>query len=566
MRRTVLGAVVAALLGLIYSTPAWAVCDGGLTAVYPDQSMCVAGAVTLDSTLGITGALECDSSLGVDGAFRVGAAGASKFDVVAASGNTQIDGTCEVDGTLGADGNFRVGASGASLFDITAATGALQCDAGGEFDGALGVDGAFRVGASGASLFDVAAATGNTQIDGTLEVDGAAGVDGNLRVGAAGASSLLFTVASATLDIIKTKYTADAAIAISPAAGAATGNVDGLLVSMDNSGTGGTARSGGELSAIRVVPTTNASDSASAPYYGLLLDGATDSGGTSSIVGVRVDTGYDIGLQVASGTIDFVGADFDADGDATIKSLTVPTAKLTAAAAIAAAAAAAAADTSFAGVSVTLDNSGAGGTALTTGSGAGVEVTPTGNAGDGASGAYRSFMASTATDSGGAATFTAFEAGSGYDECLTCDSGTVEGLSLDPVAADTNYLSAMREFEATLTCTGGEVCDQADSPIQFGPTLPAGAMLHWCVIAVTTEFTSDTMPADAAVVALGIDGDTSGIHAGVTHAVARYDGVPVWTVASEVGPLASAQKVIATVTVDNVASGVLKVHCTYDVP
>jgi hypothetical protein len=165
----------------------------------------------------------------------------------------------------------------------------------------------------------------------------------------------------------------------------------------------------------------------------------------------------------------------------------------------------------------------------------------------------------------GAATATMSTAGAlATDGAITTDS-TVEGLTLDGATGVADITGAVRYVRARLTCTGGEVCDQADSPILFGPTLPQGAYLHWCMIDVTAVFTSDTMPADGAVLALGIVGDESGIHAGVTHAEAAYDGVPVWTVATAVGPLGAAAQLAATVTVDNVAAGVLDVICAYSV-
>jgi len=173
----------------------------------------VTGATTLASTLGVTGATELDSTLGVDGNLRVGA---DKFNVTAASGNTQIDGTLEVDGATGIDGNFRVGAGDQSKFTVTASNGnttvygtlgvslhtsvstlsasgntsvggtlgvtgattlasTLGVTGATELDSTLGVDGNFRVGVN---KFNVVAASGNTQIDGTLDVDG------NFEVGA----------------------------------------------------------------------------------------------------------------------------------------------------------------------------------------------------------------------------------------------------------------------------------------------------------------------------------------------------------------------------------------------
>ena len=134
-----------------------------------DGNLDLNGSVDISVNAVIHGTTELNSSLGVDGDFRVGAGQGNKFNVTAASGNTQIDGTLEVDGTTGIDGNFRVGASGASKFDVVAATGNTQIDGTLEVDGTAGIDGNLRVGAN---KFNVTAATGNTQIDGTLDVDG----------------------------------------------------------------------------------------------------------------------------------------------------------------------------------------------------------------------------------------------------------------------------------------------------------------------------------------------------------------------------------------------------------
>ena len=138
--------------------------------------------VDIDRNLNVDGTTELNSTLGVDGNFRVGSSNASKFDVAAATGNTQIDGTLEVDGTAGIDGDLRVGTD---KFNVTAASGNTQIDGTLEVDGTAGVDGNFRVGSSGGDKFNVTAASGNTQIDGTLNVDSTTTlngttIDGNL--------------------------------------------------------------------------------------------------------------------------------------------------------------------------------------------------------------------------------------------------------------------------------------------------------------------------------------------------------------------------------------------------
>ena len=126
----------------------------------------------------IDGQLEVDGTAGVDGNFRVGSAGASNFNILAATGNTQIDGTLNVDShtdlnssvtvdgvsefnsTVGVDGNFRVGSAGASKFDVVAASGNTQ------IDGTLNVD--------GTSNLDVVDIDGAVDMATTLQVDGVA--------------------------------------------------------------------------------------------------------------------------------------------------------------------------------------------------------------------------------------------------------------------------------------------------------------------------------------------------------------------------------------------------------
>ena len=106
----------------------------------------------------IDGQLEVDGTAGVDGNFRVGSAGASNFNILAATGNTQIDGTLNVDShtdlnssvtvdgvsefnsTVGVDGNFRVGSAGASKFDVVAASGNTQIVVGGIDAGSVETD------------------------------------------------------------------------------------------------------------------------------------------------------------------------------------------------------------------------------------------------------------------------------------------------------------------------------------------------------------------------------------------------------------------------------------------
>ena len=148
--------------------------DGATTlnATRIDGDLDLNGSVDVSTNAVIHGTTELNGTLGVDGNLRVGSANTSKFDVAAATGNTQIDGTLEVDGTTGIDGDLRVGSN---KFNVVAATGNTQIDGTLEVDGTGGIDGNFRVGNN---KFNVTATSGNTQIDGTLDVDG------NFEVGA----------------------------------------------------------------------------------------------------------------------------------------------------------------------------------------------------------------------------------------------------------------------------------------------------------------------------------------------------------------------------------------------
>jgi len=139
------------------------------------QDVTVNRDVDIDRNLNVDGTAELNSTLGVDGNFRVGSSNTSKFDVAAATGNTQIDGTLEVDGTAGIDGDLRVGTN---KFNVTASSGDTQIDGTLEVDGTAGVDGNFRVGSSGGDKFNVTAVDGNTQIDGTLNVDSTTTLNG----------------------------------------------------------------------------------------------------------------------------------------------------------------------------------------------------------------------------------------------------------------------------------------------------------------------------------------------------------------------------------------------------
>ena len=107
--------------------------------------------------------LVVEGTLDSDGDFEVGA---SKFNVVAASGNTQIDGTLDVDGAVTLDTNTTVGGT-LGVTGATTLSSTLAVTGVGSFSTAVGIDGDFDINTD---KFTVAASSGNTVIAGTLNV------------------------------------------------------------------------------------------------------------------------------------------------------------------------------------------------------------------------------------------------------------------------------------------------------------------------------------------------------------------------------------------------------------
>ena len=108
--------------------------------------------------------LVVEGTLDVDGNFEVGV---SKFNVVAASGNTQIDGTLDVDGIVTFDTNTTVGGNLTVNGTTTDLNTNLEVSGTGAFASAVGIDGNFDINTN---KFTVAASSGNTVIAGTLSI------------------------------------------------------------------------------------------------------------------------------------------------------------------------------------------------------------------------------------------------------------------------------------------------------------------------------------------------------------------------------------------------------------
>jgi hypothetical protein len=108
--------------------------------------------------------LVVEGTLDVDGNFKVGA---SKFNVIATSGNTQIDGTLDVDGNVTFDSNATVVGNLTVNGTTTDLNTNLEVSGTGAFTGAVGIDGNFDINTN---KFTVAASSGNTVIAGTLDI------------------------------------------------------------------------------------------------------------------------------------------------------------------------------------------------------------------------------------------------------------------------------------------------------------------------------------------------------------------------------------------------------------
>ena len=168
--------------------------SGGNLVIKSGTSIMLTGSgtnATFNNNLTVENNLEVDGTAGIDGNLRVGA---NKFNVDAATGDTQIDRNLEVDGTVGVDGNFRVGGSQYSnaTFKVdesngnTQVAGTFNVDStttlnGTTIDGDLDLNGSVNVAT-------------NAVIVGTVNIDGATDIDSTLNV-------LNGTTLQSTLDV-----------------------------------------------------------------------------------------------------------------------------------------------------------------------------------------------------------------------------------------------------------------------------------------------------------------------------------------------------------------------------
>ena len=128
------------------------------------------GKVTITATSGNT---EIAGTLGGNGDFRIGSAGADKFNVTASNGNTQIDGTLDV------DGNFEVGAT---KFNVTATSGDFVAKGTGRVDGHTDLNSSVTIDGI-TSITNTTQSSVSSATDGALIVAGGASIGKNLYVG-----------------------------------------------------------------------------------------------------------------------------------------------------------------------------------------------------------------------------------------------------------------------------------------------------------------------------------------------------------------------------------------------
>lgn len=597
MRRVCVGAVVAALVGLVYSAPAladntcppgqvlhtWVQSDGSQGACHAtDGDIYIESAdgtqrFLIDTSTGavtIDGAMEFDSTVGIDGNVRVGDSGASLATITAASGliHTESDITCGpvaaplVD--IGADGALRLGTAAAPKFTVSTA-GAVHQE-GGLTVGAvaaplasLAATGVLRLGTAAAPVFTVDA-SGNVAILNDLDLGVIAtpamhiDADGSQRWGLAAGPVATMSTAG--------EFACDGDVLIGP-----TG---ADLIHLDNDGS---ARGGLTGAPVWTLSATGAAHlegdvtvgPVAAPLVDIGIDGALRLGTAAApkmtvstagaahlegdvtigpVAGPLMDLGIDGALRLGTAaapklTVSTAGATH-MEGDLTIGPVAGPLADVGIDGALRLGTAAAPIFSVSTAGAVAFDED--------------CDIGPTG--------AATVHLDADGSQRWGAGAGVATMSAAGVldlDGAITTDS-TVDGLDLNPTT-ETSYLGVMHMARGRLDCTGGEVCDTADSPVAFGPTLPDNAVMHQCWYQVVTTITSDTMPADGAVVGIGFaTDDVDGIVTPVGHAAGAYttaiqDGTP--TNFSE--QLTAARRFSATIGTDNVAAGVVDVYCLY---
>jgi hypothetical protein len=213
------------------------------------------------------------STLSTTGNFAVGA---DKFNVVATSGNTQIDGTLGVDGSFDVDG----------LVNLNNTT---QSTAGNQATGAVIIDGGVGIAK-------------NLNIGGAADIEGALTVGGTITGDLTGAISGNATSATALATARTIAITGDLAYTSPTFDGSANVTAAGTLATV-NSNVGGF----GSSTAIPVV-TVNAK--------GLVT--AVSTAAISSTLDLAADTGTDNGVLIGTDTLTVsggVGVDTSVTGD-----------------------------------------------------------------------------------------------------------------------------------------------------------------------------------------------------------------------------------------------------------
>ena len=179
---------------------------------------------------------EFKQAVNIDGDFRVGAAGADKVTMAAASGNLATLGSITAGGLASLNGGIAVSTDKYTVAHTSGdivSKGTLSQEGGSTFSGIVGIEADLRIGDNQAEHLTVASATGNAAFAGTVELASTLGVDGNFRVGAGDADKL--TVAAGSGNLISA---GSGTYATSLTAGATKFSVaaDGSMLSLNGAG------------------------------------------------------------------------------------------------------------------------------------------------------------------------------------------------------------------------------------------------------------------------------------------------------------------------------------------